>query len=55
VWKPIGVKVNHVSTMYAAYVRPDTQHTSLLTTVVWDVREIASMPHQRMSAKNRPF
>jgi hypothetical protein len=34
-WQPIGVKVDHVSTMYAAYVRPDDQHTSLLTTVVW--------------------
>jgi hypothetical protein len=35
VWQPIGVKVNHVSTLYAAYVRPDAEHTSLLTTVVW--------------------
>ena len=34
-WQPLGRRVSHIPTMYVAYVRPDTVHTSLLTTVVW--------------------
>ncbi len=34
-WQPLGVRVQHVPTMFVAYVRPDNVHTSLLTTVVW--------------------
>lgn len=34
-WQPLGTRIDHVPTMFVTYVRPDTIHTSLLTTVVW--------------------
>lgn len=34
-WVPIGQKVDGVPAAYAAYIRPDTVHTSLLTGVAW--------------------
>lgn len=34
-WVPIGQKVDGVPAAYAAYISPDTVHTSLLTGVAW--------------------
>ncbi|MGH9066521.1 MAG: phosphodiester glycosidase family protein, partial [Acidimicrobiales bacterium] len=34
-WHPIGRKVHGLTAMYAARVRPDTVHTSLVTAVAW--------------------
>jgi hypothetical protein len=35
VWQPIGKKIYGQTTMYAAFMRPDTTHTSLLEGLVW--------------------
>jgi len=34
-WKPLGQPVKGVPGMYAAFLRPDTVHTSLVTAVAW--------------------
>ena len=34
-WRPLGRSVDGVSAMYAAYLRPDPVHTSLVTGVAW--------------------
>src|SRR5579864_1491408 len=34
-WKPLGTPVHGVPAMYAAFLRPDAVHTSLVTGVVW--------------------
>jgi hypothetical protein len=34
-WKPLGATVRGVPAMYAAFLRPDTVHTSLVTAVAW--------------------
>ncbi len=35
VWQPLGRRLDGVPTMYAAFVRPDRVHTSLVSGVVW--------------------
>ena len=35
VWQPLGRKVGGAQAMYAAFVRPDRVHTSLVSGVVW--------------------
>lgn len=34
-WTPIGQKVDGVPAAYAAFIRPDTVHTSLVTGIAW--------------------
>ena len=34
-WSPLGQPVDGVPAMYAAFLRPDTVHTSLVTAVAW--------------------
>src|SRR4029077_15300468 len=34
-WKPLGEPVRGVPAMYAAFLRPDAVHTSLVTAVAW--------------------
>ncbi|MFI5042542.1 MAG: hypothetical protein ACHQNA_11970, partial [Acidimicrobiales bacterium] len=34
-WKPLGAPVNGTPAMYAAFLRPDSTHTSLVTAVAW--------------------
>ncbi len=35
VWQPVGKRIYGQTTMYAAFMRPDTTHTSLLAGLVW--------------------
>jgi len=34
-WRPLGTPVNGIPGMYAAFLRPDAVHTSLVTAVAW--------------------
>lgn len=42
-WQPVGTKVDGIPAVYIARVRPDADHTSLLTSVMWIDTSLSSM------------